>query len=110
VAFGPLFLGLLLLGWLGLGILGWLVVTVPLRQTPRFLTLLAALGAALIGGIAPALMGWRTLAALLFSLPLALGLAAVAAWGTAQQLGARSARRDQPPATGEQPKKLRQTG
>ena len=65
MALTPLFTGLLALLWLGLGTLGWLIACVrrPARANARAWGV--ALVIAVAGGIAPALLGWRTFPALL---------------------------------------------
>jgi hypothetical protein len=72
VALTPLFGGALLFLWLTLGTIGWLIASVRRPARTNFLAWGAALLAALIGGPLPALLGWRTLPALLVGLLLAL--------------------------------------
>src|SRR6476620_6307792 len=86
MAFGALFLGFLLLLWLGLGTVGWLVVTVRCRRA-SLRALLFALPVAILGGTLPALLSWRTLAALLCGLLLALVGSMLVAWQTMSRIG-----------------------
>jgi hypothetical protein len=85
VAVAPLFFGLLLLVWLGLGTAGWVLATL-LRRRAAFFALSAALATAIVGGMLPALLGWRTFPGLLFGLLLALVGSAAAAWQTMSRI------------------------
>src|SRR4051812_22053828 len=87
MAFGPLFLGLLLLLWLALGLGGWLIATWHFRPRASFFALLMADVAALVGGVLPAVVGWRTAPALLCGLLRALGGSPRAAWHTMKRPG-----------------------
>jgi len=65
VAITPLFTGLLFLLWFGLGTLGWLIACVRHPERANARAWGVALIVAVAGGIAPALLGWRTFPALL---------------------------------------------
>lgn len=82
-----LFSGFLLLVWLSLGLVGWLVVTYRCRPRASLPALVAALIASVIGGILPALLGWRTFPALFCGLLLALVGSSAAAWQTMSRTG-----------------------
>ncbi len=85
MAVAPLFFGLLLLVWLALGTAGWTLAALRTRR-PTFLALGVALGTAVIGGMLPALAGWRTLPGLLCGLLLALVGSAAVAWQTEMRI------------------------
>ncbi len=103
MAVAPLFFGLLLLVWLALGTAGWTLAAVFTRR-PTFLALAVALGAAVLGGMLPALLGWRTPPALMCGLLLALVGSAAAAWQTETRIpGYKNDGPEQKPSgTGEQ--------
>lgn len=92
MAEAPLFFGLLLLIWLALGILGWLAVTLRYQPAASLLALGTALTAAIVAGLVPALLGWRSPVALLCGLVLALAGSAVATW-QAMRIGVRRSAR-----------------
>lgn len=79
MALTPLFGGLLLLLWLFLGSIGWLIASVRRPARTNFRAWGAALLAAVVCGALPALLGWRTLPALLAGLLLGLTVATAAA-------------------------------
>src|SRR5690242_14527998 len=89
MAVGPLFAGLLLLAWLFLGISGWTAVTFLYRPNASFLALAAALAAALLGGVLPALAGRRDAIGLVAGLILALLGSTTATWQTMSRTAGR---------------------
>lgn len=79
MALTPLFGSALVALWLATGSIGWLIASLRCPSRVNFWAWGAALLAALIGGALPAIVGWRTLPALLAGLLLGLVAATAAA-------------------------------